>query len=235
MTQEVVEIRATRAVADRELCKRFVDEHAAVLRSISMAGVVESEGAWLDDPRTVLVCAHHETLGLVGGVRVVCSGTGRDLPMQSALRAWRRDLDIAFTGIDTSSNAELCGVWSARRYAGRGLGRLLIAAGVATARLERLRTLTCLAASYTADVCRSLGFVPLQIGADTALPYPVAGMQSWAMAQRDLSTMQTADPRTRAHVLDLCARPKRARIERPRATELRVHYDLTTNRVTPVA
>lgn len=121
--------------------------------------------------------------------------------------------------------AEICGLWNAHRFAGRGLPLLLSESAVALASQLNLRSMTCFVAHYTLRHARKVGFVPLEgIGDKGVFTYPIPTIRSIAMVIPDAFALTHASPRVREAIFSLRTRPVQSRLENPAGCVLQVNY-----------
>lgn len=168
-------------------------EHSRLLEEIGVSSALLHDDRWCTDERTVMVLAEHETLGIVGGLRLQHAAPERRLPVHVALGS--RD-----TGIEKlvenarPGMAELCGLWNARRFAGRGVPWMMTSAAVAAAPRAGVHQLLCLAADYTMKYPLMNGFRVLsQVGEKGAFSYPIPGYTSYLLCHPDTSAMVAGD------------------------------------------
>ncbi|MBK8614486.1 MAG: hypothetical protein IPN85_13615 [Flavobacteriales bacterium] len=226
---EHIRIRAFRAVDDRASCIRYVYEHSRLLEEIGVSSALLHDDRWCTDERTVMVLAEHETLGIVGGLRLQHAAPERRLPVHVALGS--RD-----TGIEKlvenarPGMAELCGLWNARRFAGRGVPWIMTSAAVAAAPRAGVHQLLCLAADYTMKYPLMNGFRVLsQVGEKGAFSYPIPGYTSYLLCHPDTSAMVAGDSTHFRRLNDLRRNTGITRLEVTNKVPLLVTYDLDMN------
>ena len=122
---EKIVIRAFRAVDEPESCKRFAAEHARVLSDLGVETVVVPDSSWADDPNTTVFVAEHPVLGMIAGIRLERALPGRILRMEKCVADMAPTIIPELQSLERNGNAELCGLWNAHRFAGKGVPWLL--------------------------------------------------------------------------------------------------------------
>lgn len=224
---EKITIRAFRAIDDPVSCKRFAQEHARVLSDLGVDSVVVPDDSWSRDPHTYVFVAEHHTLGMVAGIRLERAARHRPLRMQTCLAGLAPSIVPVLDSLEPHGNAELCGLWNAHRFAGRGVPWLLVSAAVASASQLGLRSIVTFIAEYVAPYAGRTGFELMRhIGDEGRLVYPVPSIQTWAMVLEDAVTLSNVELEVRQRLMSLRTRPQQFRVERPKINEIFVLYDL---------
>ncbi|MBK6832412.1 MAG: hypothetical protein IPG92_17495 [Flavobacteriales bacterium] len=224
---EKILIRAFRAVDEPESCQRFAAEHARVLADLGVDSVVVPDDSWARDPNTTVFVAEHRTLGMIAGIRLERATHDRPLRMQTCVAPMAPVVVPLLDELVPNGNAELCGLWNAHRFAGRGVPWLLINAAVAGASQLGLQTIVTFIAEYVAPYAERTGFVPIEhIGNSGRLVYPIPSIETWAMVLKDAITLADVDLHVRQKLMSLRTRPRQFRVEQPKGKEIFVIYDL---------
>ncbi len=222
-----ITIRAFRAVDEPETCHEFLQEHVRVLADLGVDSVVKPDTSWMNDPGTTVFVAEHPELGLVAGIRLEYAWQDRPLRMQTCVAPMAPQVTPLLNELQPYGNAELCGLWNAHRFAGRGVPWLLIKAAIACASQLGLSTVVTFIAEYVAPYAEKVGFSPIDgIGQNGRLVYPIPAIQTWAMALYDATTLSNVNSVIRKDLISLRVRPRQFRTEQPKQSELFVVYDL---------
>ena len=227
MNAEKITIRAFRSAVDRESTIRYVIGHTRVLDEIGVYTALGLDYSWCTDPRSVVVIAEHADMGVVGGVRLQTAVPGAALSMERMLQGLDPGIRSSLSLLEPLGNAEICGLWNAQAFAGRGIPVLLTAAAISIAPTLNLRSIVSISASYSMDYLISCGFKPMRnLGVEGSFNFPVPGIESYAMLNTDLCAMQEARPEHRQRILSLRAVPDQFRSESPKGKALLVRYAL---------
>lgn len=224
---EKITIRAFKAIDDPVSCKRYAQEHARVLTDLGVSNVVVPDDSWMNDEHTFVFVAEHPSLGMVAGIRLERAVPGRPLRMQLCLAGMAPSIVPALDSLEPHGNAELCGLWNAHRFAGRGVPWLLVNAAVASAPQLGLRSIVTFIAEYVAPYAERTGFSMMShIGDEGRLVYPIPSIKTWAMVLEDALTLGRVDPAVRQRLVSLRTRPQQFRVEQPKSEVIFVLYDL---------
>lgn len=226
MSMEHIRIRAFRAVDDRESCIRYVYEHSRLLEEIGVSNALLHDDRWCTDDRTVMVLAEHETLGIVGGLRLQQPAPERRLPVHIALGTHHHGIDELVENARPGM-AELCGLWNARRFAGRGVPWIMTSVAVAAAPRAGVHQILCLAADYTMKYPLMNGFrVVSHVGRNGGFSYPIPGYTAYLLCHPDTSAMVAGDSTHFRRLNDLHMNTGITRLEVTNKVPLLVTYDL---------
>ncbi len=224
-------IRAFQAPADPAGSAEFLREHRKVLEDFGITNVTTNEETWMQDPDTYVIVAEHPELGMVGGVRIQLARPDLELPMVHAVGKLDPHVTtvlerLAFEG----RSAELCGLWNAHRYVGRGLPLLLGYASTSLASQLGLRTMVCLIAHYTLHHALKVGFTMLdEVGNGGTFSYPIPSIKAIALCLTDVIAVQDAHWDHRQRVISLRLRPEQIAQENPLDKAMTVDYRLNLN------
>ena len=225
MTMEQITIRAFRAVDEPELCRQYAEEHAKVLSDIGVDQVVKQDESWMHAAGTIVIAAFHDEHGMVAGVRVQKRDSG-PFPMEGYLSA----LEDNFTGFlfpMDANPAEMCGLWNAHRFAGRGIPPLLLTAAVSISAREGLKALVCFAADYMKPKCEELGFVTIDhFGDNGSYQFPLPGIRSYIMLQSNIIALSGIPNTKRKEILGLRLNPSSSIEKETKLGRLAVKFDL---------
>lgn len=227
-------IRAFRPVDEPILAAEYQLEHERVLSDIGVTPAIASSNRWLVDPSVHLIVAMHDQLGMVAGIRVQPAGQFGPLPLEQAIAPLDAGIHGVLRFLEEGGVAEICGLWNAHRFAGRGLPLLLSAAAVSLASQLNLRSMTCFVAHYTLRHARKVGFVPLEgIGDKGVFTYPIPSIRSIAMVIPDAYALTHASSPIREAIFSLRTRPVQSRLENVTDCALEVNYLLHADNQQP--
>jgi len=224
---EKITIRAFRAVDEPELCRIYAEEHARVLTDIGVDQVVKPDNTWSRQEGVFVFAAFHAELGMIGAIRLDYASVGAPLRMEESVAPFAPEISRLLEALQPHGNFELCGLWNAHRFAGRGVPKLLIEAATAASSLIQARTIVTFIAEYVAPYANVCGYTPmLSIGDKGKLTYPVPSIRTHALVLGDALTLSNACSSERQRMISLRLRPKQSRIESPRGKAIEVDYDL---------
>jgi hypothetical protein len=227
---EKISIHAFRAVDSKEMTIRYIHEHTRVLQDIGVSTAMKLDFGWCLDPQSTIIAAFHETLGMVGGVRIQMGRADHPMAMEKAIGQMDPEFHGTVAPLIESGTAELCGLWVAHRFLGRGLPKLLVPAGVAVASQLNITSLLTFAAEYTLQLTVDSGFIRMKdVGFNGEFIYPIASIRSYAMSINDVSLLSNCTLEKRIGILGLRAKTNQVVLVRPKNTELQVHYILDRN------
>lgn len=227
---EKLTIQAFRAVDHREHVIRYIVEHHRVLEDIGVTSALKMDYGWCMDPRTVVVVALHEELGMVGGCRLEFAHAQRKLPIYQHLRPLEPELDTKLGDLVGAHGAELAGLWVAHRFSGNGIPWYLTAAAVSVLDRIEVGDVLCFAAEYTRKYAMQNGFEALTtIGDGGRVDFPIPGISSYALVNRNAGSLAKAMATEKDRLLSLRREPEQVRLEstyeRPLEVTYRLHMD----------
>lgn len=224
---EKITIRAFRAVDDPGRSRAYAMEHAKVLADLGVDMVVVPDDSWSRDPDVFVFVAEHQELGMVAGIRLDRAREGQELRMEQSVKPLAPEIGAVLSALLPHGNAELCGLWNAHRFAGRGVPKLLIEAAIASAAQLKVRSVVTFIAEYVAPYAVLTGFTPMkEVGECGVLEYPIPSIRTHALILADVISMCEADAYTRQRMISLRIRPEQSRSECPKRTMLEVKYEL---------
>lgn len=228
---EKINIMAFKAVEFREFTIRYILEHHRVLEDIGVSTALKLDYGWCVDPESTIIAAFHDTLGMVGGVRIQMGRKKHPMAMEKAISQMDPDFPGTLRPLIAAGTAELCGLWVGQRFLGHGLPKLLVPAGVAVASQLPIKSLLTFAAEYTLQLTTDSGFTRIKdTGNDGEFLYPVANIRSYAMSINDLFLLGNSPMDKRRAILSMRLRPDQDMIVRPKSTLLHVHCGLQRDR-----
>lgn len=215
-----------------DLCAEFLREHELVLTELNIPLVVRGDDSWTQDPYCFVIVAMHPTEGMVGGIRFqVDHGQGSKLPMAQAIAKLDGRIGDVLEDLKEHGNGEVCGLWSANRYANRGVTVLLSIAVTAIAPHAGAQRMVCFVGHHTKRHPERNGFIAMkEVGQDGAFDYPTAEFRSIAMVNPDPVLLPHANMAQRQSIYSLRLRPTQTRVESPARIPLEVKYDLVISK-----
>lgn len=227
MEKNTITITAFKATDRPDLCARYAEEHRAILEDFGISEVVKPNEDWMRSEDCVVILAEHDELGYVGGIRVQRGGLGTPLPMESSMGTHAHQFTGLLRKYQDEPSAEVCGLWNAHRFAGKGLPLVLSMAAVSVANQAGLGVLYCFVAHYTLRHAVKVGFQIMEdFGDGGAISYPIPRIKSFAMVIPDTILLETAPERYRARIISLRCRPDQDSIEAPAGVPLGVRFRL---------
>lgn len=227
---EKITIRAFRATDEPDKCDEFLREHTKVLTDLGVISVIAPDDSWTRDPNTIVFVAEHRELGMVAGIRLEKAQPELPLRMETCIRPMEPGITKILHALNQGGNAELCGLWNAHRFAGRGIPMLLIDAAIACSTQLELNSVVTFIAEYVAPYASRVGFEVIdEIGDHGQLVYPIPTIKTWAMVMNDTLCLGNIEPKVRKDLISLRVRPRQYRVEKPKGVEIFVLYDLMLN------
>lgn len=230
-----ISVRAFRAPDEPETCAQFVQEHARVLEDFGIENVNTNNSRWVSDPNCYVIAVEHAELGLVGGARIqTAQGPMDKLPMQYALEKLDDKINNLVTRLHDPGVGEICGLWNANRFAGRGMPVVLGLASISIANQIGLGSLVCVVAKYTLKYSLDLGFHLMEEVGNKGIfdAYPKQGFLGIVIGMEDHVSLDLARPDLRTRLLSLRMQPDQHVMEDTGAATLPVTYSLKLNRGT---
>lgn len=230
-TPESITLKAFKAPEEPALCTEFLREHRKVLEDFGISHVSTNNEVWMHDPTTYVIVALHESLGMVGGIRLKLDHPGSPLPLSNAIRKMDPRVDEVLQEYQAGGNGEVCGLWNANRYNGKGIPVLLSQAVTAISVSVGARTMVCFVAHYTQKHPARNGFVVLdRVGDNGFFPsYPTPRIIGIVMINPDTMVLEHATAEQRHLLYSLRIRPEQTRTEKPGSTLLEVKYSIRLN------
>lgn len=228
---ERISLKAFSAPDEPGLCEEFLLEHRKVLTDIGVDQLVATEETWMTDPNCFVIVARHSTEGMVGGIRLQLAVPGVDLPMVAAIEKTCPQVHEAMDELLPWGNGEVCGLWAAHRFLGKGVPALLSKAVTAISVAAGARRMVCFVAHYTQKYPAKNGFVVMEnVGDNGFFPsYPIPRITTIAMVNPDTMLLDHATNEHRLSIYSLRLRPEQTRIESYGECSLEVQYSMRIN------
>jgi hypothetical protein len=234
---ELITIKAFFATDDKRRSERFLEEHGRVLKDIGVDPFLPKDTSWLERDSTILIVAEHPRLGMVGGCRLQFAEELDQLPFYAYLAPIEPNLYSKVVDRSIGSFGELCGLWVAHRFHGRGLPWLLTSAAISVSTQTPASSFFCLSAEYSQEYARRNGFQPVEaIGVKGGVPFPIPTITSYLLLNTDPVGLRSALDRERYKQFSLRLTPDQRRVEQPKDEPIEVQYLLKLpQRVIPIA
>ncbi len=224
---EKITLKAFRAPDEPELCREFLLEHRRVLEDFGIQNVSTNTDRWMNDPNACIIVALHETLGMVGGIRLQIASAGTPLPIEEAIGKLDPRISDELEALRTNGNGEVCSLWNANRYGHMGIPVILSQAVTAMASMVGVRHMVCLVAHYTQRHPKRNGFVVMEsVGDSGCFSYPIPSIKAIAMVNNDTILLPDAANDQRHLIYSIRLRPCQIRIEAPNGKPIEVQYDM---------
>ncbi|MBK9273283.1 MAG: hypothetical protein IPM49_01925 [Flavobacteriales bacterium] len=211
-----------------DLNDEFIRQHELVLTEVGIPLVIKSDTRWTRDPQCYVIVAVHPTLGMVGGIRLQMDhGEEGRLPMMAAIAGREPRIVTVLERLRAEGNGEVCGLWSASRYANKGVTVLLSKAVTAIAPQVGARRMVCFVGNHTRRHPERNGFIAMaEVGELGEFDYPTPEFRSIAMLNPDTILLPCTTMDQRQSIFSLRLRPDQVRVENPGRTTIQVHYQL---------
>jgi hypothetical protein len=210
------------------LCAEFLREHRNVLTDFGVNEIVATENPWVNDPNCYVIVALHAEHGMVGGIRLQLASTGVKLPMTEIIEKTHPSVNDAMAELLPWGNGEVCGLWAAHRYLGKGVPTLLSKAVTTISVAAGARRMVCFVAHYTQKYPAKNGFIVMDnVGDHGFFPsYPIPRITTIAMVNPDTLLLEYASHEQRQSIYSLRLRPEQTRIELYGDCALEVEYKM---------
>ena len=169
-----ITLRAFIAPEQPELSQEFMREHRKVLEDFGIQNVSTNNERWMSDPNAFIIVALHETMGMVGGIRLQVASKDVPLPMEEAIGKLDPAIKKELEDLRVFGNGEVCSLWNANRYGHMGIPVILSQAVTAMATMANVKRMVCLVAHYTQRHPKRNGFVVMDsVGDKGCFSYPI--------------------------------------------------------------
>src|SRR5438105_3599963 len=131
-----ISISAFKALDHPSQCQEFMEGHSNVLRDIgiSVNKLTSANISWSNSPESNIIIARNLEDGkLIGGARVDIGGHSLILPIEQAVGPFDEQIYDLVKREAIMGTAEICGVWTSSRIAGRGVAVLLLRSAISLA------------------------------------------------------------------------------------------------------
>lgn len=224
-------LQAFRAPDEPALCAEFLKEHRKVLTDIGVNELIATEETWMHDPNCYVIVALHEKEGMVGGIRLQLAVPDKNLPMVDSIEKSCPHVHEAMRELLPWGNGEVCGLWAAHRYLGKGVPGLLSKAVTTISVAAGARRMVCFVAHYTQKYPARNGFIVMEnVGDNGFFPsYPIPRITTIAMVNPDTMLLEHASNEQRQSIYSLRLRPVQQRLETYGNQSIIVTYKMRIN------
>lgn len=229
----LIRIRAFRAIDDTEACNRYAQEHMDILKIYGITKITTANNSWIQNPNVYVIMAYRVSDNKpVGGARVHLYHEDYPLPMDDAVK----DFDPSVKGLLANHHAEggtgeICGLWNSRDVAGWGIGTIFLSrAGVSLCNQLPMQTMHVLCAEHTIGITLEKGFIIEEaLGNKGTFYYPKEGLVATAAVINDVNTLGDAKEEDRNIIMSLRENPRQTRHEKNNEFEIEIQYELDLN------
>lgn len=227
-TNDQLTIRAFWAADEPETCAQFIREHTKVLEDLGITSVLGRDPQWARSKECIVIVAEHDHLGLVGGVRIEVMRTpGATIPLIASVGSLDPNIRKMVDELAPAGLGEICGLWNAHRFAGRGLPHVLGMVAIAISTQVNIRSLVALLAKYTLKYALRLGLRIIdEVGQSGIFDYPRPGFLGIVCGTTDTASMALSRPDLRTRIISLRLRPEQDHLEDTGTALLDVRYRL---------
>lgn len=221
-------LRAFRCVDEPRLCAEFAREHLKVLEDFGITIVSSVDNSWSEDPNVYAIVAEHAQLGFVGGIKIHIARSPEDsLPIVGSVGKLDPKVKDLVTRLSANGVGEICGLWNAMRYAGRGVPHILGMAAVSMANQFNVMNMIGVLARYTLRYSLRLGLpVITEVGDKGWFVYPKPGFWGIVTGTTDAYSLDLARTDLRHRMISLRLRPEQRCIEDSGTHLLDIQYKL---------
>ncbi len=226
---EHLTIRAFKALEEPETCAEFIREHRRVLEDYGIESVNTNSEEWVTSEDSYVIVVEHDELGMVGGARIqITRHPSNTLPIQHALSKFDPSINTLIDRLNCFGVGEICGLWNANRFPGKGLPQILGLSAISIANQIGLSSLVCVVAKYTLKYSLRLGFRLMEdVGIKGIFdPYPKPGFLGIVIGMDDVASLDFARHDLRQRILSLRMRPEQSALENTGRALLHVSYSL---------
>lgn len=198
--------KAFRAIDEPELCAKFVEGHANVLREYGVTKVTSSNNDWTSNPYVFVVTVQEDTTNnVVSGLRIHISNENYPLPLESAIMRVDDKIIGLVSRYREFGTGEIGGLWNSRAISGYGIGALFLSrTSLVIAEQLNVKTLFALCAEYTLKPTLQKGFeIEEQIGNKGTFFYPKLDLVATLAVLKDVKNLPCALEEERNYIFEL--------------------------------
>jgi hypothetical protein len=225
-----ISISAFKALDYPSLCEEFMEGHTNVLRDIgiSVNKLTSANISWSNSPESnVIIARNLEDGQLIGGARVDIGGRSLVLPIEQAVGMLDEQIYDLVKREAIMGTAEICGVWTSNRIAGRGVAVLLLRSAISLATQLKLNSLLVLCSEATLSMFLKMGcIVNKSLGHQGTFYYPKENLIATALILPDIKTLDMADEVSKENIFNLRQNPQITRVENGPKGNIEVQYNL---------
>lgn len=221
--------RAFRAIDEPELCEKFIEGHANVLKDYGVTKVTSSNTEWKNNPYVFVVTVEEDaTEKVVSGLRIHISHQEYPLPLEGAIAQVDSKIRELVSEYRQVGTGEIGGLWNSRAISGYGIGALFLSRTslVIAAQLD-VPTLFALCAEYTLKPTLQKGFeIEEKIGNRGTFFYPKLDLVATLAVLKDVKNLPLALQEERDFIFDLRENLECSRFEESPKGPILINYNL---------
>lgn len=220
---------AFRAIDEPELCKKFVEGHANVLKEYGVTKVTSSNNDWVNNPYVFVVTVQEDTTGqVVSGLRIHISHEDYQLPLEGAIAQVDSKISDLVAEYRKIGTGEIGGLWNSRAISGYGIGALFLSrTSLVIADQLNVPTLFALCAEYTLKPTLQKGFeIEEKIGNKGTFFYPKLDLVATLAVLKDVKNLPLALKEEQNYIFDLRQNLESTRDEETPKGIVRIKYKL---------
>jgi len=221
--------KAFRAVDEPELCKKFIDGHANVLKDYGVTKVTSSNNDWMFNPFVFVITVIEKSSNkVVSGLRIHISHEDYPLPLEGAISQVDSGIHDLIAEYRKEGTGEIGGLWNSRAISGYGIGAIFLSrASLVIAAQLNVKTLFALCAEYTLKPTMQKGFeIEEKIGNKGTFFYPKLDLVATLAVLKDVVNLPKALEVEREFILDLRQNLQIERLEDTPKGKINFEYDL---------
>lgn len=225
MINEVIHIRAFKAIDEPDTCQEFINGHVNVLKAYGINSLISANGAWFSNPNVYCVIAEVNKK-LVGGVRMHKVAENYPLPAEDSLSYADKNIHDVIKKHAKLGAGEACGLWNSKEVAGIGIGFLLSKAIIIISDQLELERAFALSSDHTTGMFRLIGFrVIRSLGKNGDFDYPTPKYVSRLLVV-NAKTLSYASPYNKQNMFSLRKNPVQTLKEQGTKGLLDICYNL---------
>lgn len=221
--------KAFRAIDQPELCQKFIEGHANVLKEYGVTKVTSSNNSWMHNPYVYVITVIEDATGhVVSGLRIHIAHPDYPLPLEGAIAQVDLRISELVAEYRGEGTGEIGGLWNSRAISGYGIGAVFLSrASLVIAKQLKVPTLLALCAEYTLKPTMQKGFeIEEKIGNKGTFFYPKLDLVATLAVLKDVENLPLALPEERDYILELRKSLVCERIEDTPKGPIKFTYDL---------
>lgn len=222
-------ISSFKAINHPELCDFFSTGHSNVLKDFGVKQVTSANKSWHKNPDSYAIYVQmNQNSDFVAGARVDVSTGILPLPIEEAIGFFDKSIYNLVEHYSKNKTGEVCGLWSSKDCAGKGVAFFLIKSSIALAKILKLGSLFALCSPYTVSMFAKLGFeIETSIGNQGTFYYPKLDLIATAMILKDLNSLENVSEENKHLIFNLYESPTQYSWENGSKELIKIKYNLT--------
>jgi len=222
-----------RSVEHPGLASKFQQNHEAMLAKFGIKNVSSTDRKWSNNPDSYFFLLEDSFEEYIAGMRLEIGSPGSPLPLHSAVNHLldKKQQEKLFEEYTDYTIAEMCGMWSKRQTANKGISVLkFLQCSLAVAPFLGIDKIYGFGAASNVRLSRKLGFKEVEfLGDKGAFAYPSSHIKSTIMFRGEMDYLEDINEKERHEIMDLRAAPIAERTEQTKFGALDMSYDLMTH------